>query len=66
MFTGIITDIGTVREIRPGGDTTYVIETNLELGDLAVPPGELRRPLARARRVRIAYRIHTIGLYGGI
>jgi riboflavin synthase len=36
LFTGIITDIGTVREIRPGGDTTFVIETDLELGDLAL------------------------------
>jgi len=36
LFTGIITDIGTVREIRPGGDTTFVIETNLDLGDLAL------------------------------
>jgi len=36
MFTGIITDIGTVREIRPGGDTTFVIETQLDLGDLAL------------------------------
>ena len=34
MFTGIITDIGTVREIRPGGDTTFVIATHLDLGDL--------------------------------
>jgi riboflavin synthase len=36
LFTGIITDIGTVREIRPGGDTTFVIETSLDLGDLAL------------------------------
>jgi riboflavin synthase len=36
LFTGIITDIGTVREIRPGGDPTFVIETNLDLGDLAL------------------------------
>lgn len=36
MFTGIVTDIGTVREIHPGGDTTFVIETNLDLGDLAL------------------------------
>jgi riboflavin synthase len=36
LFTGIITDIGTVREIHPGGDTTYVIETDLDLGDLAL------------------------------
>jgi riboflavin synthase len=34
LFTGIITDIGTVREIRAGGDTIFVIETNLDLGDL--------------------------------
>jgi riboflavin synthase len=36
MFTGIITDIGTVREIRPGGDTTFVIGTKLDLKDLAL------------------------------
>jgi riboflavin synthase len=36
LFTGIITDIGTVREVRPGGDKTFVIETNLELADLAL------------------------------
>ena len=36
MFTGIITDIGTVREIRPGGDTRFVIATGLDLGDLAI------------------------------
>ncbi|HEY3920237.1 MAG TPA: riboflavin synthase [Stellaceae bacterium] len=34
MFTGIVTDIGTVREIRPGGDTTFVIATKLDLKDL--------------------------------
>lgn len=36
MFTGIITDIGTVREIRAGGDTTFVIATQLDLSDLAL------------------------------
>ncbi len=36
MFTGIITDVGTVREIRPGGDTTFVIETNFDLTDLVL------------------------------
>jgi riboflavin synthase len=36
MFTGIITDIGTVKEIRPGGDTTFVIGTTLDLGNLAL------------------------------
>lgn len=36
MFTGIITDIGELREIRPGGDTVYVIATKLDTGDLAL------------------------------
>lgn len=36
MFTGIITDIGALREIRPGGDTTFVIGTKLDLSDLAL------------------------------
>ncbi len=36
MFTGIISDIGEVREIRPDGDTTYVIATKLDLHDLAL------------------------------
>jgi riboflavin synthase len=36
MFTGIITDIGVLREIRPGGDTTFVIGTKLDTGDLAL------------------------------
>jgi riboflavin synthase len=34
MFTGIITDIGIVREIRAGGDTTFVIGTQLDLKEL--------------------------------
>jgi len=36
MFTGIITDVGELRAIRPGGDTTYVIATKLDLSDLAL------------------------------
>jgi riboflavin synthase len=36
MFTGIVTDIGTLREIRAGGDTTFIIGTKLETGDLAL------------------------------
>lgn len=36
MFTGIITDVGELRAIRPGGDTTYVIATTLDLSDLAL------------------------------
>ena len=27
MFTGIVTDIGTVRKVVPGGDTRIEIET---------------------------------------
>jgi riboflavin synthase len=36
MFTGIVTDIGELREIRPGGDTTFVIRTKLDIRDLAI------------------------------
>ncbi|HKT18795.1 MAG TPA: riboflavin synthase [Stellaceae bacterium] len=36
MFTGIVTDIGTVREIRAGGDTTFVIATKFDTHDLAL------------------------------
>jgi riboflavin synthase len=36
MFTGIIIDIGAIREIKPGGDTTFVIGTALDLKDLAL------------------------------
>jgi riboflavin synthase len=36
MFTGIITDIGELRAIRPGGDTGFVIGTKLDLRDLAL------------------------------
>jgi riboflavin synthase len=36
MFTGIVTDIGTLREIRAGGDTTFIIGTKLDTGDLAL------------------------------
>ena len=36
MFTGIVTDIGTLREIRAGGDTTFIIGTKLDTSDLAL------------------------------
>src|ERR1700722_10346160 len=36
MFTGIVTDIGPVKEIRSGGDTTFVIATKFDLKDLAL------------------------------
>ena len=36
MFTGIISDLGQVREIIPGGDTGFRIATALPLGDLAI------------------------------
>lgn len=36
MFTGIISDLGQVRAILPGGDTAYRIATALDLEDLAL------------------------------
>lgn len=36
MFTGIIADVGAVQEIRPGGDTVFVIGTKLDMLDLAL------------------------------
>jgi riboflavin synthase len=36
MFTGIITDVGRVREIVPGGDTRFVIETHYDTGEIAL------------------------------
>jgi riboflavin synthase len=36
MFTGIITDVGRVREIVPGGDTRFVIETTYDTGEIAL------------------------------
>jgi len=36
MFTGIITDIGTLREIRPSSDPVFVIDTALDLNDVAL------------------------------
>lgn len=32
MFTGIITDLGRVREVEPRGDTRFVLETGYETG----------------------------------
>ena len=34
MFTGIISDIGQVRAILPGGDRGFTIATSFDLGDL--------------------------------
>src|SRR6202035_991932 len=36
MFTGIITDIGRVRTIEPGGDPRYVIETRHDMTKIAL------------------------------
>lgn len=36
MFTGIITDIGTVRAIDPGTDTRLTIETAYDVEDIAI------------------------------
>ena len=31
MFTGIVTDVGRVLEVQPGGDTRFVIETSYDM-----------------------------------
>jgi len=36
MFTGIITDVGRVRAVRPGGDTAFTIATAFDTADLAI------------------------------
>lgn len=36
MFTGIITDVGRVRSVRPGGDTGFVIATAYDTRGIAI------------------------------
>ncbi len=36
MFTGIITDLGRVREVERRGDTRFVLETGYDSGDIAI------------------------------
>ncbi len=36
MFTGIITDLGRLRAIRPGGDTRLVIETDYDTSGIEI------------------------------
>lgn len=36
MFTGIVTDLGRVRAVLPGGDTGYEIETHYDTGTIAI------------------------------
>lgn len=36
MFTGIITDIGTVRSVEKRGDTRFTIATRYPMGDIAI------------------------------
>jgi riboflavin synthase len=36
MFTGIVTDLGRVRAVLPGGDTGYEIETRYDTSTLAI------------------------------
>lgn len=35
MFTGIITDVGRIRAVRPGGDTAFTIATAYDTEDIA-------------------------------
>jgi riboflavin synthase len=36
MFTGIVSDVGQVREIIPGGDTGFRIATRYQMGDVLI------------------------------
>jgi riboflavin synthase len=36
MFSGIITDLGVVRSVTPGGDTTIVIATRFDMASVAI------------------------------
>jgi riboflavin synthase len=36
MFTGIITDVGRVRSVKPGGDTAFTIATAYDTEDIAI------------------------------
>jgi len=36
MFTGIITDVGRVRSVKPGGDTAFTIATAYDTRDIAI------------------------------
>src|SRR5260370_39420013 len=36
MFTGIITDVGQVRQVKPGGDTAFTIATAYDTRDVAI------------------------------
>jgi riboflavin synthase len=36
MFTGIITDVGRVRQVKPGGDTAFTIATAYDTRDIAI------------------------------
>ncbi|MBI1181413.1 MAG: riboflavin synthase [Alphaproteobacteria bacterium] len=36
MFTGIITDVGRVRQVRPRGDTRFEIETDYDTSTVAI------------------------------
>ena len=49
-----------------GAAPGHPLQHDLELLQLAVAPGELRRALAGSGGVRIAHRVHALGLYGGI
>jgi len=36
MFTGIVSDVGQVREVIPGGDRRFRIATSFDLGEVAI------------------------------
>ena len=42
------------------------LKHHVELAKFPVPPGEFGRPLTGTWRIRISYRVHGIGAYGGL
>ena len=46
-----------------GPPARHAFQDDLELADLTIAPGQLRRPLASAGGIRVPYRVHSIGLY---
>ena len=66
MFTGIVTDVGRVREVVPGGDTRFVIETRYATEAIALAQRWL--PLAVTdgtdleARSRMMFAAHLAGL----
>ena len=44
MFTGIISDVGKVRAVIPGGDTSFVLDTAYDTRAIAIGASMGLRP----------------------